>query len=93
MLIKERYNQCVNSIVFKCFDNQCPQWNEAFIIAQESSLSLRNNHQKPKQPFCKFSICQKTLSFTGPALWNKIPEEIQRTTNQNTFKNNLKRNW
>ena len=24
--IKERYNQCVSSIVFKYFDNQCPHY-------------------------------------------------------------------
>ena len=29
--IKERYNQCVNSLAFKYFDNQCPHYlNESF---------------------------------------------------------------
>ena len=41
--IKERYNQCVNSVVFKYFDNQCPHYlNEVFMKAPESRSSLRN---------------------------------------------------
>ena len=36
--IKERHNQCVNSIAFKYFDNQCPHYfNEVFMKAPESS--------------------------------------------------------
>ena len=41
---KERYSQCVNSIVFKYFDNQCPHYlNQVFMKASESSSSLRNS--------------------------------------------------
>ena len=41
--IKELYNQCINSIAFKYFDNQCPHYlNEVFVKAPESGSSLRN---------------------------------------------------
>ena len=41
--IKDRYNPCVKSIVFKYFDNQCPHYlNEVFMKAPESRSSLRN---------------------------------------------------
>ena len=86
LLIKERYNQCVNSIAFKYFDNQCPH----YLKVPESS-SLRNNFQKLQQLFRKTSTGQNALSFIGPGLWNKIPEEIKKTTNLNTFKHNLKK--
>ena len=49
LTIKERYNrnQCVNSIAFKYFDNQCPHYlNEVSMKATESSSSLRNSYQK-----------------------------------------------
>ena len=50
--IKERYNQRVNSIASKYFDNQCPRYlNEIFMKAPESSSSLRNSYQKRQQPF------------------------------------------
>ena len=77
--IKERYNQCVNSIAFKYFDNQCPHYlNEIFMKALEPSSSLRKSYQKLQQTFCKTITGQNALSFIGPALWNKFPKEIKR---------------
>ena len=85
--IKERYNQCVNSIAFKYFDNQCPHYlNEVFMKAPESSSSLRNNYQKRQQPFHKTNTGQNTIPCIGSALGNKVPEESKRTTNLNAFK-------
>ena len=82
--IKERYNQCVNSVALEYFDNQCPHYlNELFMKAQESSSLLKNSYQKLQQPFFKFSTGQTALSFIGPALWNKV----------NAFKQNLKRHY
>ena len=92
--VKERYNQCVNSIVFKYFNNQCPHYlNEVFMKAQESSSSLKNSYQKLQQPFRKTNTDQDALSFICPALWNKVPEEIKRITNLNAFKYNLKKHY
>ena len=94
--IKERYNQCVNSIFFKYFDNQCPHYlNEVFMKAPESSSSLRNIYQKKhlQQPFRKTNTGQYALSFIGPAFWNKVPEEIKRINNLNAFKHNLKKHY
>ena len=56
----------------------------------ESSSSLRNSYQKLQQPFRKTITGQNALPFIGPALWNKVPEEIKRTTNLNAFKHNPK---
>ena len=43
--------------------------------APESSSSLRNSYQKLKQHFGKTNAGQNALSFIGPALRNKVPEE------------------
>ena len=92
--IKERYNQCVNSIAFKYFDNQCPHYlNEVFMKASESSSSLRNSYQKLQETFRKTSTGQKAFSFIGSALWNKLLEEIKRTTTLNASKHNLKKHY
>ena len=65
--------------------------NEIFIKTPESSSLLRNSHQKLYQPFRKTNTGQNALSFIVPALWNKVPEEIKRTTNSlKVFKHNLK---
>ena len=47
-----RFKQCVNSIVFKYFNEQCPNYlNEVFDVATESNLQLRSSFQKLKCPF------------------------------------------
>ena len=92
--IKQRYNQCVNSIAYKYFDNQCTRYlNEVFMKAPGSSSSPRNSNQKLHQPFRKSNTGQNALSFVVPALWNKVPPKIKRTTNLNTFKHNLKKHY
>ena len=94
LAIKERYNRCVNSIAFEYFDNQCPHYlSEVFMKAPGPSSSLRNSYQKLQQPFRKTNTDQIALSFIGPALWNKVPKKIKKTTNLNTFKHNLKKHY
>ena len=61
--------------------------------APESSSSLRNSYQKFQQSFCKANTGQNALSFNGPALQNKVPEEIKRTTKLSAFKHNLKKHY
>ena len=92
--IKEIYNQSVNSIAFKYFDNQCPYYlKEVFVKAPASSSSLRNSYQKLQQPFHKTNTGQNALSFIGLALWNKVPKEIKITTKLNAFKLNFKKHY
>ena len=67
--------------------------NEVFLKAPESSSSLRNSYQKLQQLFRKINTGQNALSFIGPALWNKVHEEMKRTTKLNAFKHNLKKHY
>ena len=55
------------------------------------SSTLTTRPLPPLLPFRKTSTGQNASSFIGPELWNKIPEEIKRTTNLNTFKHNVKK--
>ena len=44
-----RFKQCVNTIVFKYFDKQCPNYlNEVFDVAIENNFQLRGRFQKLK---------------------------------------------
>ena len=70
-----------------------PTLFEVFMKAPESSSSLRNSYQKLQQPFRKTNTGQNALSFIAPALRNKVPEEVKRTTNLNAFKHNLKKHY
>ena len=85
-----RFKQCVMSIVFKYFNEQCPSYlNEAFEVATESNFQLRNSFQKLKCPFRKTNNSQCALSYIGPTFWNKTPDTLKRSNNLNTFKHNF----
>ena len=60
------------SIVFKYFNEQCPNYlNEVFDVATESNFQLRNSFQKLKCPFRKTNNGQYALSYIGPTFWKK----------------------
>lgn len=81
-------------IVFKYFDKQCLHYlNEIFLKTIASSLSLKNSYHKLNRALCRTSIDHIALSFVGPSLGNKIPEELKRTTSLNTPKYSLEGNW
>ena len=49
---KDRFNQSINSIVFKYFTKQCPSYlNEVFELACPNNLRTRNSYLKLTCPF------------------------------------------
>ena len=85
-----RFKQCVNSIAFKYFNEQCPNYlSKLFNVTTESNIQLRGSFQKLRCPFSKTNNGQFALSYIGPTFWNKIPETLKCTNNLNTFKYNF----
>lgn len=75
--IAERFNQSINSSVFKYFDKQFLHYlNEVFVTIPESALSLRCSYHKLKKTIRKTNIGQNTLSLIDSSWWNIIPEEL-----------------
>ena len=93
-----RFKQCVNTIVFKCFNEQCPNYlNEVFNVAVKNNFQSRSSFQlifqKLKCPFGKTDTCQLALSYIGTTFWNKAPDTLKGTKSFNTFKHNLKKSF
>ena len=87
-----RFKQCVISIVFKYFNEQCPNYlNEVFEVTTESNVQLRNSFQKLKCQFRKTNNGQYALSYISPNFWNKTPDTVKRSNDLNTFKHNFKK--
>ena len=62
-----RFKQCVNTIVFKYFNEQCPNYlNEVFDVTVENNFQLRGSFRKLKCPFHNTYIGQLALSYIGP---------------------------
>ena len=87
----KRVDQCINTITFKCVNNNCPYYlKEVFEFARHCRIDTRNKFAQLKIPFHKTNMGQKAISFVGPSLWNSLPELIKKTDNLNTFKHNVK---
>ena len=81
-----RFKQCVNAIVFKYFNEQCPNYlNEVLDVAIENNFQSRCSFQKLKYPFCTTKPGQLVLSYIGPTFRNKTPVTLRRTKNLSTF--------
>ena len=92
--IEDRFHQCISSTIFKFFCNKCPSYmSEIFTPVGHSQYNTRNSYLKLQQPFRKTTIGQKSLSFIGPSIWNKLPESLKKTKNVNTFKHNFKQHY
>ena len=92
--VTERFNQCINSIVFKYVNEQCPNYlNEVFQITPENNIQTRGSFLKLKCPFRKTNAGTMVLSYIGPTIWSKTPDTLKRTKNLHTFKHNLKEHY
>ena len=89
--INQRFQQRVTSTVFKFVQDKCPaSMNEVFRPAGNMRINTRNSFLKLNHPFRKTSTGQKSLSYIGRAIWNRIPEIIKKTRYLNTFKHKMK---
>ena len=78
LTVTYRFKQCVNSMVFKCFNEQYPNYlNEVFDVATESNFQLSSSFQKLKCPFQKTNNGQNALSCIGPTFWNQTPHTFK----------------
>ena len=91
--VTERFNQCINSIVFKYVNNQCPNYlNEVFQTAPENNIQTIS-FLKLKCPFRKTKVGQMALPYIGLTIWSKTCDMLKQTNNLNTFKHNLKEHY
>ena len=74
----ERFNQCINSIVFRYVNDQCPNYlNKVFQTAPENNIQTRVNFLKLKCPFRKTNAGQMALSYIGPIICSKTPDTLK----------------
>ena len=90
------FNQYVTAIVFKYFNDQCPNYlKEVFDVATERNFQLRGSFEefsiKRKCSFRKTNNGQLALSYIGLTFRNKTPDIFKRSNNLNTFQHYLKK--
>ena len=76
----QRVQESLNITVFNYVNKACSYYmKEVF----ESKL---------KVPFCKTTMGQKSLSYIGPSVWNKLPSSMKRNS-LNKFKYDVKKQF
>ena len=89
--MSHRLKQSVNTIVFKYFSEQYPNYlNEVFDVATESNYQFRGSFQKLKCPFHKTNSGQLALSCIVPTFWKRTLDTLKRGNHLNSFKHTLK---
>ena len=89
--VEERVHQCIVTHVYKQKNNLAPRYmGEIFISVDQKGVQTRSSSKKLIQPNCAKVSGSKAISNLGPALWNKLPNEIKTQTNVNSFKHKIK---
>ena len=92
--VDQRVQQSLNVTVFKYVNKACPYYmKEVFEYASQGRISSRNNYAKLKVPFRKTTMGQKSLSYIGPSVWNKLPSSMKRNISLNKFKHDVKKRY
>ena len=95
--VDQRVQQSLNVTVFKHVNNAYAliTWNKSLNMLHKiyiQEINSRNNYARLKVPFRKTTIGQKSLTYIGPSVWNKLPNSMKRNISLNKFKHSMKRN-
>ena len=90
--VKERAAQIIISHVFKFKNNTSPQYmKEVFSQVEiDRGVLTRNKSFNLRQPVFTKQYGQRSLSYLGPHLWNRLPGYIKDIENINSFKHRIK---
>ena len=79
------------SSIYKFFNSENPErFNEIYFPSEPSNINTWSPFQRSKQPLRKSNKGLNSGSYGGPSLWNKLPIEIKRSGNTNSYKHNVK---
>ena len=77
--VTERFNLCINLVVFRYVNNQCPNYlNEIFQTAPENNIQTKGSLLKLNCSFRKTNASQMTLSYIGSNIWSKTLTRLSK---------------
>ena len=86
---KERFEQCICIITFKFFRNMSLEYVSELYQPIHHGYNTRMSKCKLQLQYRNSNYGQKTISFLGPRLWNKLPAAVKSSANVNTFKHEI----
>ena len=61
-----------------------------FKTASQSNINTRKTYSRLIQPLRKTNMGLNSISYLGPTLWNKLPENIKHSSSLIAFKHKVK---
>ena len=93
MSIEQRIKYHQYLLVSKCLKNEASEYskNKTQYLSDKNPYSLRNVvSEKLQIPKAKTELFRKTLTYSGPKLWNEIPFSIRQASPHNALKIKVK---
>ena len=66
---------------------------EIFTPISKNRIGTRNGLLKLNQPSRRTKQGQNFLSYIGPSIWNKLPDNIKESKSMNNFKHKVKEHF
>ena len=90
LLVERRVELCTSTTVFKYWKGIAPSYlNDMFMP------SLNNYNTRSQMaldiPLCRTNKGQKSMSFLGPKIWNKVSSNIKTAATTSSFMHHLKK--
>ena len=91
--IEDRFKQNVCTNVYRFFNKKSPDCLSDVFSPTLNLRSTRNSCLKLNQPSVKSNQGLNSLSYIGPFIWNKLPDDIKTSTSVNSFKHKIKEDF
>ena len=90
--LDEIYQYMTLLFMYKYHNKMLPKaFNDMFILNSSiHSYGTRQLHHY-NLPYCRTNLTKQTIKFTGPAIWNSLPDSFHRIPMFNSFKMSVKR--
>ena len=73
--------------IHKAVHGGAPPYVSSLFTERESEYSLRRNHSLILPPYNTISFGKQSIRYTGPKVWNSLPNNLRQTTSLKEFKN------
>ena len=89
----ERMRQRICVMCYNFFNETSPSYMSDMFIHNKVIKRTRYSQHSLKIPFRKTNLGQKTLSYSGPFLWNDLPIDLKLAKCRNEFKHKMKSSY
>ena len=88
---KSRVEQCLALNVYKYFNKIAPSYVNDLFLRSRNLYNTRRSHTALDIPLKKSNTGQKSISYLGPSLWNKLDSGLKIAPSATSFTHSYKK--